>query len=305
MTSCATRTVFAVLLPCVLASALTAAVPSQKLREEASRLFAAGDWARAAEAYRAVVGQDPGDGASWVRLGVALNRTGQWRSALDAFARADALGVRSLSLFAGAGFAHARLGQVDEAFVWLERAVEAGLPDTVLTGERTPEAVRRDPRFPALVAKAEALSHPCRHGEAYRAFDFWVGDWDVTSGGRPAGTNHIEKAADGCLLVENWTSVRGGHGKSLNFYDRQRKVWRQIWVDGRGDIIETEGGFSKGAMRLKGTHRTPRGDVLPFRMTFTPRADGSVRQFIEESSDGGKTWSVWFDGNYVRSQGGT
>ncbi len=34
-------------------------------------------------------------------------------------------------------------------------------------------------------------------------------------------------------------------------------------------------------------------------MTFTPQEDGSVRQFLEESSDGGETFSVWFDGRYV------
>ena len=41
------------------------------------------------------------------------------------------------------------------------------------------------------------------------------------------------------------------------------------------------------------------GEKRPFRMTFTPRDDGSVRQFLEESTDGGKTWSVWFDGRYL------
>jgi len=33
------------------------------------------------------------------------------------------------------------------------------------------------------------------------------------------------------------------------------------------------------------------------RKTLTPRR---VRQFIQQAKDGGKTWSVWFDGAYVR-----
>ncbi len=41
------------------------------------------------------------------------------------------------------------------------------------------------------------------------------------------------------------------------------------------------------------------GERRPFRMTFTPQDDGSVRQFLEESTDGGKTFAIWFDGRYV------
>jgi hypothetical protein len=36
------------------------------------------------------------------------------------------------------------------------------------------------------------------------------------------------------------------------------------------------------------------------RVTWTPNADGSVRQFWELSKDGGKTWSVVFDGRYAK-----
>ena len=35
-----------------------------------------------------------------------------------------------------------------------------------------------------------------------------------------------------------------------------------------------------------------------YKMTFTPLENGDVRQFIEESLDGGKSWHVWFDGTY-------
>ena len=39
-----------------------------------------------------------------------------------------------------------------------------------------------------------------------RQFDFWAGDWDVTSpDGQPAGTNRIEAIAGGAGLLENWT----------------------------------------------------------------------------------------------------
>ena len=55
-------------------------------------------------------------------------------------------------------------------------------------------------------------------------------------------------------------------------------------------------------MRFSGTHTLISGERRPYRMTFTPQTDGSVHQFIEESSDGGNTWAVWFDGTYKRQQ---
>ncbi len=37
-----------------------------------------------------------------------------------------------------------------------------------------------------------------------------------------------------------------------------------------------------------------------FRGTWTPLEDGRVRQFFEQSVDGGENWSPWFEGFYSR-----
>ena len=42
------------------------------------------------------------------------------------------------------------------------------------------------------------------------------------------------------------------------------------------------------------------GKTLKCRAEFTPYMNGRIRQFIERSSDGGKTWKTYFDGVYVR-----
>lgn len=89
---------------------------------------------------------------------------------------------------------------------------------------------------------------------AYRAFDFWVGDWDVTN---KAGENKIEKLLNGFLLLENWTSIGGGSGKSINHYDRDIRKWRQIWVDPSGGVIDAVGGW--GEAPWLPTKRSPRG----------------------------------------------
>ena len=144
---------------------------------------------------------------------------------------------------------------------------------------------------------------PCGADSVYRQFDFWVGEWDVfTPQGQKAGINRIEKLLGGCLLLENWTGASGSEGKSINYYDHIRKRWVQTWVDGQGGIISVEGAFEAGAMRFEGQHFYPDGRREPFCMTFTPQQDGSVRQFIEQSRDGGDSWYVWFDGRYVRRE---
>jgi hypothetical protein len=154
----------------------------------------------------------------------------------------------------------------------------------------------------ASPAKAQrAPPTACHGGEHYSDFDFWVGEWDVTvPDGRTAGTNRIEKVQEDCLVVEHWTGVGGVTGTSFNFYDPGRERWRQLWVGGDGGVIDIEGALRDGSMVLEGTLASPGGQSQPFRGTWTPNADGSVRQHFEVSQDGGKTWGTWFDGKYVR-----
>jgi hypothetical protein len=146
---------------------------------------------------------------------------------------------------------------------------------------------------------------PCQGAGPYSDFDFWVGEWDVFIGGdRRAGANRIEKVEQGCLLVEHWTGSAGGTGKSMNFYDPRGDAWRQLWVASGGTVIEIAGGLRDGSMVLEGTLTSPAGESQPFRGTWTPNPDGSVRQHFEISADEGRTWSTWFDGRYVRRASG-
>ena len=145
---------------------------------------------------------------------------------------------------------------------------------------------------------AEALTGRCA-GSSYRQFDFWLGSWDVTGpDGSAAGTNLIEKAADGCALVERWTGSRGGRGTSLNFYESATRQWHQVWVDNDGGVLQLSGGLEGGKMVLSGT--APGDRTSRQRITWTPLGGGRVRQKWESSGDGGRTWKTVFDGLYAR-----
>jgi hypothetical protein len=143
---------------------------------------------------------------------------------------------------------------------------------------------------------------PCSAPE-YRQFDFWVGNWDVFSpDGKLAGHNRIERIEGGCGLQENWTGAGGGTGRSINTYLPADKRWHQFWLGSGGGVLNLAGAFDGHSLTLRGTNTSAAGVVIQNRISFTPNPDGSVRQLWEISRDEGKTWSVSFDGKYVRAK---
>jgi hypothetical protein len=142
---------------------------------------------------------------------------------------------------------------------------------------------------------------PCSSSQD-RQFDFWLGRWTVTDpAGKPQGTNAITRELRGCVLQEHWAGTAGERGTSFNHYDAARKHWHQTWVDDGGGILLLDGGRRGASMVLAGTRPARRGGTVTDRITFTPRADGSVRQWWQSSRDGGATWTTTFDGIYRRS----
>ena len=134
----------------------------------------------------------------------------------------------------------------------------------------------------------------------HRQFDFWIGDWAVTdsAGVTPYGTNRITREEAGCLLHEHWRGSQGGSGQSLNFYDRQRRHWEQVWVASGGNVLRLSGQFNGISMVLEGDATSPSGGTIRNRIIWTPQADGRVRQVWSTTADGGKSWQVGFDGWY-------
>lgn len=156
----------------------------------------------------------------------------------------------------------------------------------------------------AADAHAARTAFPCEHDELFSEFDFWAGSWDVhVADGAFAGSNVIEKSQHGCVLIENWSSVGGGTGTSINYVDKITGEWVQVWNDASGSQINIRGGMTDDGMLLSGTiHYVANGTTAPFRGLWTPLPDGRVRQFFEQSSDDGTTWTPWFEGFYTREQ---
>ena len=144
---------------------------------------------------------------------------------------------------------------------------------------------------------------PCKARPEYRQFDFWVGEWDVQNPqGQPAGTNSVQLILGDCVVFENWTGARGGQGKSFNVYNAAAGRWQQTWVDNSGSVLELRGEYRDNQMRFTGETKGADGRVTLERLTFTRVSADRVRQFWEQSADGGKTWTVAFDGTYIRKK---
>lgn len=154
------------------------------------------------------------------------------------------------------------------------------------------------------VAQSAAKPAACQSVEA-RQFDFWLGRWEVfTPDGKKAGDNVIEAIDGGCALIERWQGRGGFSGTSLNSWDAGARLWRQHWVDNQGGLLRLAGRFEGGSMVLEssGPHPDKPGATRRQRIRWTPLPEGAVRQLWEQSDDEGATWTVAFDGRYLRSR---
>jgi hypothetical protein len=151
-------------------------------------------------------------------------------------------------------------------------------------------------------AQSTGPQYPCQDDRRFAEFDFWLGDWDVhMADGTFAGTNTIAKAERGCVLIESWSGAAGGTGMSINYLEHASGDWVQIWNAAGGTQIDIRGGLTDEGMLLVGTiHTVGNGLSADFRGLWTQLDDGRVRQFFEQSDDGGKTWAPWFEGFYTR-----
>jgi tetratricopeptide (TPR) repeat protein len=269
---------------------------------EARAAFETKDWAKAKTLYRQVVEADPKDGAAWYQLGSAALSAKDPATAIDAFQHSFSLGFAPGVSSYNLACAYARAGDSEKALATLETvakrfpilAKQAGT-DTDLV------PLAGSARFAAIIQSAEDATEPCRNDPLSRQFDFWVGDWDVLNKqGQRAGTSHVERSMDGCVIIENWHGTLGDSGMSLNTYNPGQKQWQQFWVSNSGAVTTfDQGELQGGAMRFLGTENLRQNDPRRVRLTFFPLPNGSVRQLGEGTSDGGKTWNVRYDLQYV------
>ena len=124
-----------------------------ELREKAGDAFTSQDFEAAAKSYKTILEHDKKDAQAWHRLGFSLHALGKLDEALKAHHAATEFpavaGVATYNI----ACVHALRKEKDEAFKWLNKAVEAGFTNADhLAGDSDMDGLREDPRFSKLVA---------------------------------------------------------------------------------------------------------------------------------------------------------
>lgn len=266
---------------------------------EGDALFAKGDWAGAARAFQGAAESHPQDGRAFFRLGSALHHLGKFQEAAYAFEAAVRLDFQAPYAAAAVARSYSAVNDVQKATEWLTRSARAGFAQLAFI-DSSPEfsPLKKDARFAAAHERIRINAKPCTSGAEYKQMDFWLGEWDVEVGGQKIARSRIEKISDGCIVQENWMPFSGLNGKSWNFYNAGTRKWEQVWVGPDGGVLKLEGSWANGKMSFQGFQDQPDGTRSLARLTFTPAENRGVHQVSERSSDGGKTWSVGFDGMY-------
>jgi|CXWL01.1.fsa_nt_gi tetratricopeptide (TPR) repeat protein len=276
--------------------------------QEAMELAGTQKWAEAAKALDEITRSEPNNARAWFLLGVARHQLGQYAKAVEAYEKNIPISKNPTAMY-NLACAYSRQKQPDKAFEWLEKAIAAGIPAGInLETDDDLNSLKTDARFKKTVDSLNKKIKPCLSMPEARQFDFWIGEWDVypsqspTGQGPKVGASKIDNIAEGCALLENWTST-ANNGKSINYYDANTGKWYQFWMGSGGSALRYEGSFKDNAMRFEGETIGKDGRKTLNRLTFFKIDDNTVRQFAELSSDNGKTWSVGYDFRYVRKAG--
>jgi tetratricopeptide (TPR) repeat protein len=277
---------------------------SEALSAEANAAYQAKDWAKAAKLYEELSKLPDAPPRVWLRLGASLRSVGKYDQALVAFDKAIQNGVGQFGEYGKAGV-YGAMKQNDKALESLENAVQQGYADPeAMSSDPNLASLHSDARFSKAVEQAKKNQRPCAYSAENRQFDFWLGQWDVstTQGAIPSGTSKIELILEDCVVLENWKSLNNAYaGKSYNIYDQSLKRWEQYWVDNVGGNIFFHGGLKDGVMDYwTDDIPQPTGPPLRRHLQFFPLGPDKVRQFSQGSTDGGKTWQVEYDFTYVR-----
>ncbi len=136
-------------------------------------------------------------------------------------------------------------------------------------------------------------------------FDFWLGDWNLSwkdsEGKTQTGRNKINKILGGCVIEEDFSTEDGSFtGRSFSVYNPTKGYWEQTWVDNSGGYMNFTGGMDGDKMILSRSITDKSGKVIIQRMVFYNISEKQFTWDWENSTDGGSTWNLLWQLNYMR-----
>jgi hypothetical protein len=179
-----------------------------------------------------------------------------------------------------------------------------------MKNDQTFEQVMKDPAFPAIQDELMRNSFPCLYDAHIKTMGFFVGYWDVYVSSNNdknydnlVAIDSVVKSMGGCSIIEyfNMTPPNNFQGRSFTFYDSTARKIRHNWAGSGGDIYNYEVvNAAENTVQLLAINKTPTGThQRKFTMTFDPRQQ-TIRQFIQNSYDDGKSWTPDWDAMFKK-----
>jgi tetratricopeptide (TPR) repeat protein len=302
------KNVMVVLLSVV---AINSARAQTSALQDADSLYSNHNWKAAKQKYAAYLGDTSKNAGVWNKLGFCNYNIGLYDDAIADFnktlANKPVPPVRNSAL-SRMSRVYAAMNKIDDAANWLTQATAAGynsLPDL----DSIPEYknVRLSPKFKQIRQGLYEILYPCAKEPHGHDFDFWIGDWDCFPTGSKllTGHSHVESMAGGCAVLENFTSLQQYTGKSFNYYDPAKGKWEQHWVGSGGPVDRStyvDGEYKDGAMHFISESTNAQGQKILSNFKFYNIDKDTIRQYLELSTDGGKTYQVSYDLTYIRKK---
>lgn len=155
------------------------------------------------------------------------------------------------------------------------------------------------PRGAPTKLQAQRLAPRCGEDRPpYRDLDFLVGRWDFfTLDGNKIAEQVYSKREQGCLILEDWSTLSGETGTGMNFVDPATGKWRQVWMSPRFHIDYSGGLTENGDFVLEGRIYPNNGDpAAAVRGVYSRQSDGSVTKEFLQYDETTKTWRRFFIG---------
>ena len=132
----------------------------------------------------------------------------------------------------------------------------------------------------------------------YRDFDFLVGNWEFfTLEGKKIADQIYSKREQGCLILEDWSTLSGGTGTGMNFVDSGSGKWRQVWMSPLFHIDYSGGLTENGDFVLEGRIYPNNGSpASAVRGVYSKQKDGSVTKEFLMYDETSKVWNRFFIG---------
>jgi hypothetical protein len=150
----------------------------------------------------------------------------------------------------------------------------------------------------AMSTAASSETIDCRTDPRFRALDYALGSWVVSSSGKAVANVTMTSILKGCAIKESWTATPGNSGdvEGVFGYSIQKQGWLYaFFTDYANDNYFLGQVSSPGKIVWNTVQRQNDGRERLRRWTFSRLEDGRLLENSVGSDDGGVTWSNEYD----------